>query len=336
MDKAFKALVVSETGDGSYKREITKKRIGDLPEGDVLVWVGYSSLNYKDALSASGNRGVTRKYPHTPGIDAAGVVEESRSNLFRPGDTVIVTSYDLGMNTPGGFGEYIRVPESWVVPLPAGMTARQSMMFGTAGFTAALSVYRMMAAGVKPGTGEVLVTGASGGVGSIAVAILTREGYDVAAVNGRKDETEYLKSLGAKTVISASEAGPPDSPPLLKERWAGCIDTVGGDILANAIKATRHNGVVTCCGNAMSHQLPLNVYPFILRGVTLIGIDSQQCPMPLRREIWNAIGGKWSGIGIEKFVMEIPLDKVGDAIENMLSGKHRGRTLVNLAADRQP
>ncbi len=329
-DRPFKALVVNEEENRTFTRGIAWKQVSDLPEGDVLVSVHYSSLNYKDALSASGNRGVTRKYPHTPGIDAAGVVEWSGSEKFGKGDGVIVTSYDLGMNTAGGFAEYIRVPESWVVPLPQGMTARQSMMFGTAGFTAALSVYRMMAGGVKPGDGDVLVSGASGGVGSIAVSILALLGFSVTAVNGRKDETDYLKRLGANSVISREEAENPGSPPLLRERWAGCVDTVGGDILATAIKSTRRNGVVTCCGNAASFQLPLNVYPFILRGVSLVGIDSQECPMPLRTEIWKSLAESWGRIPIESFVTEIPLDGVSEAIDRMLAGQHKGRTLVKI------
>lgn len=245
-DKLFNALVVTEQEGKVFTRQVTKRSITDLPQGDVLVRVHYSSLNYKDALSASGNRGVTKKYPHTPGIDAAGVVAASDTSLVAPGDPVIVTSYDLGMNTSGGFGEYIRVPEDWVVPLPDGMTLKQSMAFGTAGLTAALSVYRLLHAGVTPDMGEVLVTGASGGVGTIALMILCREGFDVVAVNGRKDETAFLTDLGAKSVIPLDEMAKADTPLLMKERWAGCVDTVGGDILATAIKSTCQNGVVTC------------------------------------------------------------------------------------------
>ena len=330
INRQFKSLVVTEMEEKVFKREIIQKYVEDLPEGNVLIRVHYSSLNYKDALSASGNKGVTRNYPHTPGIDASGVVAESESDLFNPGDEVIVTSYDLGMNTSGGFGEYIRVPDTWVVPKPAAFTLKESMMFGTAGFTAALSVYRLINAGITPDMGDVLVSGASGGVGSIAVSILRQEGYSVAAVNGRKDESDYLVSLGASTVLSIEEAVYKASAPLLKERWAGCIDTVGGDILVSAIKSTRQNGVVTCCGNAASHDLPLNVYPFILRGVSLIGIDSQQCNMSLRKTIWETISEKWNRIDIEKFVSEIPLEMINEQIDQMMSGKHKGRTIVNL------
>ena len=215
--KIFKALVTKEGKDNTFVREITERNLGDLPPGDVLVRVKYSSLNFKDVLSATGNRGVTRKYPHTPGIDAAGVVEESLSSSFSAGDEVIVTSYDLGMNTSGGFGQYIRVPADWVVKKPANLSLRESMIFGTAGFTAALSVYKLLSSGVTPGEGPVLVSGATGGVGSIAVSILAKQHYDVAAVNGIVDEKEYLLQIGAKNVVSIDEATDTSGRPLLKE-----------------------------------------------------------------------------------------------------------------------
>eukprot|EP00767_Chilomastix_cuspidata_P007258 gnl/Chilomastix_cuspidata/7864.p1 GENE.gnl/Chilomastix_cuspidata/7864~~gnl/Chilomastix_cuspidata/7864.p1 ORF type:complete len:334 (-),score=-7.62 gnl/Chilomastix_cuspidata/7864:851-1852(-) len=329
-NKKFKAFVVTETENKIFKREIKEKTVEDLPEGNVLVRVHYSSLNYKDALSASGNKGVTKKYPHTPGIDASGVVEESNSALFAPGDKVIVTSYDLGMNTSGGFGEYIRVPDTWVVHLPEKLSLSQSMVFGTAGFTAGLSVYKLINSGVTPSCGKILVSGASGGVGSIAVSILKQEGYSVAAVNGFNDESDYLSSLGADTIISIEKASKPEKAPLLKERWGGCIDTVGGNILVNAIKATKQNGTITCCGNAASHDLPLNVYPFILRGVSLIGIDSQQCNIKLRKTIWNTIAEIWNSHIISKFVSEITIDQLDEKIDQILNGQHRGRTIVNM------
>ncbi|MDY0131618.1 MAG: YhdH/YhfP family quinone oxidoreductase [Desulforegulaceae bacterium] len=325
----FKALVVNEIEKGVFHREIKERKTEELPSGNVLIRVYYSSLNYKDALSAMGNKGVTRKYPHTPGIDAAGIVEKSQSDLFKPGDKVIVTSYDLGMNTSGGFSEFIRVPDSWVVPLPEKLSLKQSMMFGTAGFTAGLSIYKLINSGITPDSGEILVTGATGGVGSIAVSILSQEGYSVCAVNGLNDESDYLLSLGAKSVISIEEASA-GNVPLLKERWAGCIDTVGGNILANAIKSTKQHGAVTCCGNAASHDLPLNVYPFILRGVSLLGIDSQQCPMDLRKKIWDKIAEKWNNPEINKFVSEISLELLSEKIDLMLKGKNKGRTIVKI------
>ena len=329
--ETFKALVVTETEDKQFNRQISTRTIDDLPDGDVIVQVHYSSLNYKDVLSATGNRGVTRKYPHTPGIDASGVVVESADPAFKSGDEVIVTSYDLGMNTAGGYGQYIRVPAGWVVPLPAGLSLREAMIYGTAGFTAALSVWRMVGNGVQPEQGDVLVSGATGGVGSIAVSILAKSGYRVVAVNGVVDETDYLKEIGAKEVISIDEATDTSGRPMLKSRWAGGIDTVGGDILASTIKAVQPNGTVTCCGNVASPDLPLNVFPFILRGVTLIGIDSQNCPMPIRTQIWEKIASNWKIDWLEKLTTEAPFAALDEKIELMRQGKHKGRTIINLS-----
>ena len=327
----FKALVVTETEEKQFTRRIETKTIEDLPDGDVIVKVHFSSLNYKDFLSATGNRGVTRNYPHTPGIDASGVVVESSASAFAPGDEVIVTSYDLGMNTAGGYGEYIRVPSGWVVPLPSGLTLREAMIYGTAGFTAALSVWRMVENGVKPEHGDILVSGATGGVGSIAVSILAKSGYGVVAVNGVVDESEYLKAIGARDVISIEEATDTSGRPMLKSRWAGSIDTVGGDILATSIKTVNPNGTVTCCGNVASHELPLNVYPFILRGVTLIGIDSQNCPMPIRAQTWEKLASNWKIDWLEKLTTEAPFAELDAKIELMGQGKHKGRTIINIA-----
>ena len=328
--RTFRAMLVTEAEDKTYQRSIVERSAADLPEGDVLVKVRYSSLNYKDALSSIGNKGVTRKYPHTPGIDAAGVVEESSDPAFGPGDEVIVTSYDLGMNTWGGFGEYIRVPAGWVVPLPAGLTLREAMVYGTAGFTAALSVLRLTEL-VSPERGDILVSGATGGVGSLAVRILCKMGYQVVAVNGVVDEAEYLKGLGAKEVVSIEEATDTSGRPMQKARWAGSIDTVGGDILASTIKAVDMAGAVTTCGNVASPDLPLNVYPFILRGVTLVGIDSQNCPMPYRLRTWEKLATEWKLDQMEQVVTETDLDGLGERIDLMLAHKHKGRTIVKVA-----
>lgn len=327
---SFKALVVSESADKKYIRQVATKSVADLPSGDVLVQVQYSSLNYKDALSATGNKGVTRNYPHTPGIDAAGVVAQSSSDQFKAGDEVIVTSYDLGMNTSGGFGQYIRVPVQWVVPLPQGLTLRESMFYGTAGFTAALSVLQLQKHGIAPERGQVLVSGATGGVGSVALSILAKLGFDVAAVNGRKDATDYLKALGANTVVGLEEARDQSPRPLLKGRWAGAVDAVGGEILSTTVRSMDSHGVVTCCGNAAAPDLALTVYPFILRGVTLIGIDSQNCPMPERRQTWEKLATEWKIPEIEQVVSEIALEGLDQRIDMMMTGKHRGRTIVRL------
>ncbi len=326
----FKAFVVAETEDNQFIRSVEHKRIDDLPEGDVVVQVRYSSLNYKDVLSATGNKGVTRKFPHTPGIDAAGIIADSSSEDFKPGDKVIVTSYDLGMNTAGGFGQYIRVPSEWVVPQPEGLTAKEAMIYGTAGFTAALSVWHVIENGVTPDKGDVLVSGTTGGVGSIAVSILSKLGYSVTAVNGVEDETEFLKEIGAQGIISIDEASDTSKRPLLKSIWAAGIDTVGGDILATTIKSTNYGATVTCCGNVASPDLPLNVFPFILRGVRLIGIDSQNCPMPLRKKIWQKIASEWKIDWLNTLTTEAPFDELENRIELMLQGKHIGRTIIKM------
>jgi acrylyl-CoA reductase (NADPH) len=328
--KTFRALVVTEAEDKKYLRAIKERNLAELPEGEVLVRVRYSSLNYKDVLSAIGNKGVTKQYPHTPGIDAAGVVAESLSPDFQPGDEVIVTSYDLGMNTPGGFGQFIRVPAAWVVKRPAGLSLRESMIYGTAGFTAALSVFRLMDCGITTDQGKILVSGATGGVGSIAVSILAKEGYQVAAVSGRAATRDYLLEIGAQEVVSADEATDTSGKPILPAKWAGAIDTVGGPLLATTIRSMQYGGAVTCCGNVASPDLPLTVYPFILRGVTLMGIDSQNCPMPARVQVWQNLADKWKVPHLEKITTETNLEGLSEQIELILQRKHKGRTIVRL------
>jgi acrylyl-CoA reductase (NADPH) len=328
--KIFPALVITETEDKKYLREIKERTLEDLPAGEVLVQVKYSSINYKDVLSAIGNKGVTKQYPHTPGIDAAGVVEDSQSPDFKPGDEVIVTSYDLGMNTPGGFGQYIRVPAAWVVKKPEGLSLRDSMIYGTAGFTAALSVYRLVDAGVTTDQGKILVSGATGGVGSVAVSILATQGYQVAAVSGRAETSEYLQKIGASEIVSAEDATDASGKPLLKTLWAGSVDTVGGPLLATTIKSVQYGGVVTCCGNVAAPDLPLTVYPFILRGVTLIGIDSQNCPMPARVQVWENLAGKWKLPNLGDLTTETTLEGLNNQIDQILKRQHKGRTIVKL------
>ncbi len=325
----FKALVVSKTEEDKYIREIKERSTDDLPEGDVLVKVNYSSLNYKDALSAIGSKGVTRNYPHTPGVDSSGVVEQSSSDNIQPGEEVIVHAYDLGVNTSGGFGQYIRVPVDWIVKLPNGLTQRDAMIYGTAGFTAAQCIYKMEHNGVSPGDGEVLVTGATGGVGSTAVAMLAKLGYEVVASTGKTDQSQFLKDIGAKEIISREDSADL-SRPLLKGRWAGVVDTVGGDILATAIHSTKQHGTVTCCGNVGGHQLNTNVYPFILRGVDLLGVDSQNYPMQGRVAIWKKMANEWKIDNLELLCNEISLDGLNENIDLILQGKQKGRVLVNL------
>ncbi len=325
----FKAMIVKED-DGKYIREIGNKNIADLPEGEVLIKVKYSSLNYKDALSAIGNKGITRNYPHTPGVDAAGVVKSSDNPLLKAGDQVVVTGYDLGMNTSGGFGQYIRVPAEWVVKLPEELTLKESMIYGTAGFTASLSLYKMESLGLTPPGNEVLVTGASGGVGSMAVAILSKAGYNVVAATGKSGKEEYFKKLGAKSVIHRDDVNDTGGKPMLKGRWQAVIDTVGGNILATAIKSTKRHGLIAVCGLTMSPEFNTTVFPFLLREVCLIGIDSAECPMSDRVKIWNKIANEWSVENLADIYTECSLEELDNKIDLMLDGKSSGRILVNL------
>lgn len=329
-NKEFKSMVVTETKDKEYIREIKNKSISDLPKGDVLINVKYSSLNYKDALSSIGNKGVTRKYPHTPGIDAAGIIAESENDRFKVGEKVFVTGYDLGMNTSGGYQEYIRVPSEWVVKLPENLSLKESMIYGTAGFTAALSVYKLIKSGVKPEDGNVLVTGATGGVGSTAISILSKLTYNVTAATGKLDEKEILLKLGAKDIIDRRKLDDQSGKALLKEQWSGVIDTVGGNMLSTAIKSVKYGGSVTCCGNVLSGELSTSIYPFILRGVSLLGIDSVECDMDTRIKIWENLANDWKIDNLTDNVEEVALEDLNNKIDLMLEGNHTGRTIVNL------
>lgn len=324
-------MVVSRTEDGKFTREITTRELDSLPDGEVLLNVKYSSLNYKDALSAIGNRGVTRNYPHTPGVDAAGVIEDSENGGFEPGDKVIVHGYDLGMDTSGGFGQYIRVPADWVVNLPEGLELKESMMYGTAGFTAAQSVLRIVEGGVGPEDGKILVTGATGGVGSMAVAILRKAGYSITASTGKTEQKQFLEDLGAEEVIGREDLTDPSGKLLLKGQWAGVVDTVGGEMLATAIKSTRQRGVVTTCGNVASHELNINVYPFILRGIMLVGIDSASCPMKRRRLVWEKMSGEWKLDILERMCRTVSLEGLDPEIDVILKGGQVGRVVVDLS-----
>jgi acrylyl-CoA reductase (NADPH) len=330
LPQTFKAMVVSESAEKTFLREVRERALGDLPAGELIIDVKYSSLNYKDALSATGNKGVTRKYPHTPGIDAAGVVADSTTKLFSVGDQVTVTGFDLGMNTSGGFAQYISVPALWATKLPQGLSLKDSMSHGTAGLTAALCIIRLMASGLTKESGEVLVTGASGGVGSVAIAILAKLGFHVIAATGKASEHDFLNGLGAKAIISREEANDTSGRPLQKPRWAGVVDTVGGNILATALKTTKYGGLVAACGNAMSAELNVNVFPFILRGVSLLGVDSVEIPMRARQMAWNKLAGEWS-IDVGNLATEVSLEELNPKIDEILKGGIRGRVLINLS-----
>lgn len=330
MDQQFKCYEVQETGEG-YKGLTRVKSISELPDNEVLIRVLYSGLNYKDALSAQGHKGVTRNYPHTPGIDAAGIIESSSNPEFLQGQKVIVTSYDLGMNTPGGFGQYIRVPGNWIVPLPSQLSLRESMIYGTAGLTAAQGIHAMLVNGQKPALGPVIVTGARGAVGGMAIMILSKLGFDVlAAVSKIANDTEYLKSLGATDVIDSEQTNDRSSRVLLKPKWAGAFDVVGGNTLATLLKCTSYGGNVVVVGNIEGANLNTTVFPFILNGINLLGIGTQDTPMQLRTKLWNLLATKWKPANQEATVVEIGLNQLQSYLDIMILKKSRGRILLNL------
>ena len=320
----FKAFVTEETDEG-FVSKVVERSLEDLPEGDVLIKVLFSSLNYKDALSASGNKGVSRNYPHSPGIDAAGIVEESNSDEFSIGDEVIVTGYDLGMNTSGGFSEYIRVPKEWIIKKPNNLELEESMAYGTAGLTAGLCVRKILMSGIKPDDGEVFVTGATGGVGIVAVMLLAKLGFDVVAITGKDTETDLLKSLGAKEVINRSEFEGEMKSPLAKPRWAGGVDAVGSDILSNLISATHQRAAIACCGMVGGVNLNTSIFPFILRGLSLLGIDSAETLIDVKKEIWNNFASDWKLEKINDQIKDVGLEELSSEIEKILNGKQVGR-----------
>ncbi|MDO9633538.1 MAG: YhdH/YhfP family quinone oxidoreductase [Paludibacter sp.] len=324
----YKALVVEESEE-KYISEIKNLDTKHLPSGEVLIQVKYSSLNYKDALSASGNKGVTKKYPHTPGIDAAGIVISSACADYQAGQEVIVTGYDLGMNTPGGFGEYIRVPADWVIKLPEGLTLKEAMIIGTAGFTAGISLLRLTEL-VKPEDGKIIVSGATGGVGSMALSMLTKCGYQSVAISGKEHEHDFLTSLGVTEIISRNDFEKIEDKPILSAQYSGAIDTVGGHILVKIIKSLKPLGVVTTCGSVGGTKLDLNVFPFILRGVSLIGVSSQNYPLISRKILWEKLANDLKPDNLMNLYNEVSLSELPKAIQLILSGKLKGRTLVKI------
>ena len=329
---AYSAFRVEKSDAGTFTRSVVELDTADLPPGDLLIDVAYSSLNYKDALSATGNPGVTRNFPHTPGIDAAGVVAESASAEFAVGDEVIVIGFDLGMGTSGGFGQRIRVPAGWAVPMPSGLNPRSAMILGTAGFTAALSVHKLEAAGMAPDGGPVLVTGATGGVGSVAVKLLAKLGYDVHAVTGKDAQHDFLRSLGATAILSREDALAGAERPLGRETWGGAVDTVGGQILVNAVKSLRYGQSLAACGLVASPAIPATVLPFILRHVNLLGIDSVELPLPQKAEIWRQLAGPWQLADLEDLVAPLDLGALDAAIDRILAGEMVGRGLVSVGS----
>ena len=326
---SFRAFRV-EKNESGFVRSVIERDVEDLPEGEVLIEVQYSSLNYKDALSATGNPGVTRVFPHTPGIDAAGSVLASSDTRFAEGDAVVVIGFDLGMGTSGGFAERIRVPANWVVKLPEGLTARESMLIGTAGFTAAECVQKLEQAGMTPDSGPILVTGATGGVGSVAVKLLATLGYEVAAVTGKPEQHDWLRSLGASELLTREAAAEGAEKPLLAERWGGVVDTVGGDILFNGVKSLRYGCSLAACGLVAAPQFGASVLPFILRHVNLLGIDSVQLPLVEKTQIWARLATDWK-LDLSELEEVLGLHDLSDAIDRILAGQMVGRGLVDLS-----
>lgn len=327
----FKALQVSELDNGKFQAEIVDRSVEDLPAGDTLIKVQYSSLNYKDALSFSGYKAVTQQYPHTPGIDAAGTVVSSDNSALNEGDEVIVIGYDLGMNTSGGFGQAIRVPADWIVKCPDGLSLKESMVLGTAGFTAALCIEKLILNGVKPEDGKILVTGASGGVGMVAVAILGKLGYSVSASTGKTKAHALLKKLGAEEILDRSSLSEENARPLLKEDWAAAVDVVGGDTLNNVIKSLRYGGSVAACGLVQSPSFQASVMPFILRGVNLLGIDSVQLPLSVKTDLWTKLAGPWKLNNLTDICTDISFVELESSLNQVLNGGANGRFVLNLS-----
>ena len=327
LPERFRAFVVREDASGRRAgfEELTP---ADLGEGDLTVAVRYSSLNYKDGLAVTGKGKVIRKLPMVPGIDLAGTVLESRSPAFRPGDEVLVTGCGLGELTFGGYAGLARVRAEWALPIPRGLTARRAMALGTAGFTAALCVDALWEVGVRPGPREVIVTGAAGGVGSVAVALLARAGFTVAASTGRPDERPYLESLGASRIVARAELARPGAKPLESETWAGGVDAVGGETLATVLRQTATGGAVAACGLAGGTDLPVTVMPFILRGVRLLGVESITPPRERRERAWTRLARDLAPDRIDALTTEIPLASVPAWGERILAGQVRGRTVV--------
>ncbi|MCP9756344.1 acryloyl-CoA reductase [Lacihabitans sp. CCS-44] len=323
--ESFKKIIVKELEDGSFSQTIEKAGLDSLIPNDLLVKVKYTSINFKDALSATGNKGVTKKYPHTPGIDAAGIVAKSNSEKFKVGDEVIVTGFDLGMNTSGGFSEYISIPAKWAINKPAGLSLKESMMYGTAGLTAAMCIDKLLKNGLL--SGPVIVSGATGGVGSLAIMILAKLSIETVAFSRKESAKEFLYQIGAKDIIHSFED---TDRPLLKPIFSGGIDAVGGTVLENILKLVKSNGGVSICGMALSPNLHTTVFPFILRGLALFGIDSAEAEITWREYLWEKLSNEWKPENLESICHVIRLEDVGVEIEKMLKGNQIGRVVVEI------
>ncbi|SDK25996.1 alcohol dehydrogenase [Microbulbifer yueqingensis] len=331
-DAVFRAIRVEEVAPGKFDQQVVERNASELPDHPLRLAVSYSSLNFKDALSAFGNRGVTTHYPHTPGIDAVGRVLEDRSGTFREGQELLVTGYGLGMNTPGGLAEQVAIPAEWALPLPDGLSARESMVLGTAGLTAGLCVEKLLEAGARPEQGEVLVTGATGGVGSIAVALLAHLGFRVAAVTGKLESADFLTRLGAWKVLDRETLVPFANKAIAKPLWAWAVDTVGGDTLFNVIKSLAYGGGVAACGMAAGAQFQANVFPFILRGISLLGVDSVELPLAKKAAVWEKLAGEWYiGDKLARIAEDISLEQAPEFLARLHRGHGIGRYVVDMA-----
>ncbi|WP_288996427.1 oxidoreductase [uncultured Psychrobacter sp.] len=329
-NKTFKALVVEETSEGTFAKNIQERHVSDLPDNDLLIEVHYSSLNYKDAMSASGNKSITKNYPHTPGIDAAGVVVSDKSGTFSEGQEVVVFGYDLGMNTAGGLGQMIAIPADWALPCPEALSLKEAMIYGTGGLTAALSIQKLEKMGAKPSDGPVAVSGATGGVGTISIAILSQLGYESIAFSGKPEQSEHLKELGATEVRHRDTINEVGNRPVGRPLWANAIDTVGGDYLANLLKQTKPGGAVTTCGLAASASFSMTVLPFITRAVSLLGIDSVFIPLEDKKAIWQRVATDMKLPNLEQYAEEITLEQTPEYLERFIDGKAVGRYVVNV------
>ncbi|WP_211234348.1 oxidoreductase [Paenibacillus taiwanensis] len=332
LPSSFYALVVDKDEQGRITPAVKEIAFSDLPDGDVTIQVAYSSLNYKDALACSPDGNIVKNYPFIPGIDASGIVVASKDERYQPGQAVIVTGYEMGVSHFGGYSQYVRVPGDWLVPLPTGLSLRDAMVFGTAGLTATLSVKRLEQHGIKPEDGQILVTGASGGVGSLAIAMLAKLGFRVTAASGKKQAEPMLRALGAAEVVSR-EAWLPERPRSLdKQKWAGAVDVCGGDILAAALASVKYGGAVAASGLTSGGTLPTTVYPFILRGITLYGIDSVYTAQDHRVHVWARTAWEWSSISqVEGFVHEVTLQELPALASRMLQSQMMGRTIIRIA-----
>ena len=324
----FNAIVINKD-DAGYRAEQANVDETQLPEGDVTVKVQYSGLNYKDGLAITGKGPVVRKFPMVPGIDLVGTVEQSDNPDYQVGDAVILNGWGVGETHWGGLAQMARLKGDWLIPLPQGMAARDAAAIGTAGYTAMLCVMALQKHGVKPTDGEIVVTGAAGGVGSVAVALLAKLGYEVVAVTGRATESDYLKSLGATSIMDRKELSEPGKP-LAKERWVGAVDVVGSHTLANICASTRYRGVVTACGLAGGMDFPATVAPFILRGITLVGIDSVMCPRDERTIAWQRLAQELDLAKLHAMVQEIGLGQAIEVAGQLLQGQVRGRVVVDV------